>query len=151
MSDQYFQKNGIALGGFDVVAFHRDEVKKGKPEYTFIHDGVRWWFSSQANLDVFQESPDRYLPAYGGYCAYGLSLGYKAPTVPYAYSLRNGRLYFNFSKYVQARWEEGIEDRIRRANDFWPEVQNDAPIKANRLWVYIRYRILKLMGKNTLP
>ena len=37
--------------------------------------GAKWKFASQANLDLFKASPEKYAPQYGGYCAYGVTQG----------------------------------------------------------------------------
>ena len=51
------------------------------------HDGAVWHFANAENRALFAESPGRYAPQYGGYCAYAMAQGAKAPTVPEAWSV----------------------------------------------------------------
>lgn len=68
---------GVVMGGYDVVAyFSLDESAdgvKGIAEHEVKHGGYTWWFASAANADAFTRSPDKYLPAYGGFCAWGVA------------------------------------------------------------------------------
>ena len=43
--------------------------------YTATHDGAIYRFASAANRDLFKANPAKYAPVYGGYCAYGTTLG----------------------------------------------------------------------------
>src|SRR5690349_14048882 len=83
-----------AIGGYDVVAYFKSgSPVKGFDSLSVEHDGAAWKFSSRANLDSFRISPDRFIPKYGGYCAYGVSGNYKAPTSPDAWTIVNNQLY----------------------------------------------------------
>jgi len=62
-------QTGTALQGYDPVSYHRDKPKKGKEEYSFFYHGATYLFSNQNTLKTFQDNPERYLPAFGGWCA----------------------------------------------------------------------------------
>jgi len=55
---------------------------KGSKEFSVNHFGITWYFSSAENQKTFQSDPEKYSPQFGGYCAYGMSRGYKAKTDP---------------------------------------------------------------------
>jgi hypothetical protein len=82
--------------------------------------GAMWRFSSPENLAAFEMNPRRYAPQYGGYCAYALSLGAIATTVPEAWTIHDGKLYLNFSTAVRQTWSEDIPGNVRKADANWP-------------------------------
>lgn len=68
--------DGIAVGGYDLVSYRQaGGPVTGTAEFTVEHDGATYLFASRENLDTFGKDPDRYLPAYGGFCAITLALG----------------------------------------------------------------------------
>jgi hypothetical protein len=64
------------------------------------------------------------MPQFGGYCAYGLSQGHKAPTDPNAWTIINNKLYLNYNKDVQALWKQKPEEYIKTAEDNWPKIKD---------------------------
>src|SRR6516225_1569222 len=67
-------KNGLGIQGFDPVAFFSDNKPvQGKPEFQLRHNGALYYFSSKEHRDLFNSDPPKYEPAFGGYCAYGVS------------------------------------------------------------------------------
>jgi len=113
----------VAASGYDVVAYFTDRRPvEGSREFTAGHDGATWRFASAANRDAFEADPSRYAPQYGGYCAWAVSQGYTASTVPEAWKIVDDKLYLNYSKGVQARWETDIPGHIAKADTNWPEV-----------------------------
>lgn len=117
-----FAPGNIALNGYDVVSFFKKEGPvKGQDSLTTEWENVTWKFSSRAHLDSFRKAPEQYMPAYGGYCAYGMSKGYKAPTEAETWFVQDGRLYFNYNKEVQATWNKNRDALIKTADEKWPE------------------------------
>lgn len=117
----YNSTNGIALKGYDPVAyFSEQKATEGKKEFTYEWSGTQWLFSSQANLDTFKAAPQKYVPQYGGFCAYGVSENHKSPTDPNAWTVVDGKLYLNYSLKVKELWSKDIPGRIQKANGFWP-------------------------------
>lgn len=116
--------HGVAVQGYDVVAyFDQKQPVKGSPEFTFVHDGATYRFTTAEHRDLFAKDPERYLPQYGGYCAYGVSEGHKAPIDPTAWSVIDGKLYLNYNKSVQKTFSEGVMDRIHKADEIWPKLR----------------------------
>lgn len=123
--DPVFQDGGAAIRGYDPVAyFTEDDAVKGSPEHSFTYQGATWLFSSAENRDKFAAAPERYAPAYGGYCAWAVSQGYTAPIDPDAWSVRDGRLYLNYSKTVRARWALDKDGNIAAADRNWPGLRD---------------------------
>ncbi|MEO1192688.1 MAG: YHS domain-containing (seleno)protein [Pseudomonadota bacterium] len=120
---EVYADDGIAVDGTDVVAYFTEgRPVEGDEAITHQWRGATWLFSTEANRDAFAADPEAYAPQYGGYCAWAVSNGYTASTVPEAWTIVDGKLYLNFSKRVQRRWERDIPARIRAANAYWPGV-----------------------------
>lgn len=115
---------GIAVSGYDAVAYFTEEKPvKGTEAYSATYKDAIFLFSSAENRDAFQASPEKYLPQYGGYCAYGTAAGYKAPIDPSAFTLEGGKLYLNYDESVQQSWRQDIPGYIRKADENWPTVK----------------------------
>ena len=118
---EVYTAGGAALGGYDPVAyFTESRPVKGEARFTHQWRGATWRFASAAHRDAFAASPEKYAPRYGGYCAYGVASGYAVPTVPEAWSVRDGRLYLNYSTGVQQSWLRDPAGYIRKADANWP-------------------------------
>jgi YHS domain-containing protein len=123
--DPVFSADGAAIHGYDPVAyFTEEEAVPGKPEFTHQYMGTSWRFVSAANRDAFAADPAKYAPQYGGYCAYAVSQGYTAPIDPDAWSVRDGKLYLNYSLAVRARWALDKSGNIAAADANWPGLRN---------------------------
>jgi YHS domain-containing protein len=118
-------KEGVALRGYDPVAYFSDSAaRKGSDQITATHGGATYRFSSTEHRDAFAADPDRYLPAYGGYCAYGVAQGHKVDIDPEAFRVVEGKLYLNYSKGVQKRWLSDIPGNIAQADHNWMELRD---------------------------
>ncbi|MEM6511945.1 MAG: YHS domain-containing (seleno)protein [Pseudomonadota bacterium] len=122
-SGQVFATKAGAIRGYDAVAYHTEERPvKGSKDFTFDYNGATWRFSSAENLELFRNDPERYAPAYGGYCAFGLSRGYAVDTDPRAFSIVDGKLYLNHNLSVRRTWQKDIPGNIAKADRNWPSV-----------------------------
>ncbi len=120
---QVYANDGIAVDGSDVVAyFTQSQPVAGNPDITFDYMGATWQFSSIENRDLFAADPAAYAPQYGGYCAYAVSQGYTASTVPEAWSIVDDKLYLNYSRRIRRRWERDPEGYIAAGDANWPSV-----------------------------
>ncbi|MEM9344673.1 MAG: YHS domain-containing (seleno)protein [Pseudomonadota bacterium] len=118
-----YTEGGIAIDGTDAVAYFTEgQPVAGDPGITHFWNGATWRFSSEANRDAFAGDPAAYAPQYGGYCAWAVAQGYTASTIPEAWRIENGKLYLNFSRRIQRRWERDIPGNIAKGNANWPQV-----------------------------
>lgn len=114
---------GVAVKGYDVVAYATAGAPtKGDPRFEYLWNGATWRFSSAANRDGFAREPQKFAPQFGGYCAWAVSRGYTADIDPEAWRIVDGRLYLNYSRSVQQRWEQDVPGNIARAQANWPAV-----------------------------
>jgi YHS domain-containing protein len=116
-------KNFIGLGGYDPVSyFTQDRPSKGKENLTANHNGATYQFSNQSNLDTFSADPDKYAPAYGGYCAYAMGKGYLADANPETYKIKDGKLlvfYNNLIVNTLNRWNKDEANLYVAAEENW--------------------------------
>lgn len=112
--------SGVAISGYDPVAyFTTASAVKGSPEITATEAGATYRFSTKANRDAFVANPARYLPVYGGYCAYGVAHGHKVNVDPEAFRVVEDKLYLNYNKDVQKKWLADIPGNIKLADSNW--------------------------------
>lgn len=110
----------IALQGYDPVSFHTaGTATKADPSISTEYRGYRYLFSSVANKAMFEEQPAKYLPAYGGYCAYGVANEVLAPVEIDTWEILDGCLVLQFSREVKQRFHDDSTGNIQRANDNW--------------------------------
>ena len=117
----------VALHGFDPVAYFTEGAPmRGSDALVHVHDGAAYRFASQAHLDAFKADPARYVPAYGGFCAYGVSVGKKFDGDPTLWKIEDGQLYLNLNEEIYALFLEDIDDNIEKADDRWDDIEHVA-------------------------
>ena len=121
--DPIYQHDGLAIRGYDAVAyFQQSQPVKGSSQFSYQWRGATWLFASAENRDRFQADPERYAPQYGGYCAYAVSKGRTVSIDPEAWKIVDGKLYLNYSKGVQKKWEQDVPGNIVKADKYWPDL-----------------------------
>lgn len=119
----FYQEGGVAIDGSDPVAyFDMNGPVAGSSAHTLSWRGVEWRFASAENMAKFEADPERFAPQFGGYCAWAVSQGYTASTTPEAWTIHEGKLYLNFSKRIQRRWERDIPGNVAKGEANWPSV-----------------------------
>ena len=118
--------DGVALKGYDVVVyFTESKPVMGTKEFQHEWMGAKWQFSSTANRNLFAADPGKYAPQFGGYCAFGVSEGHKAPVDPSVWKIVDGKLYLNYDAGVGIEWRKDIPGRIAKADKNWPKVMKE--------------------------
>lgn len=117
-------ESGVAIKGYDTVAYFTEQrAVKGKEEFEFSWEGVRWLFSSSANRDLFAADPERFIPQYGGHCALGMAAGRVGKINPEVWKIVDGKLYFASSKAASDKFAENKAEIIKKANMEWQSVR----------------------------
>jgi YHS domain-containing protein len=124
-------KNGTALGGYDVVAyFESGKAVKGDKQISYVLNGVRYLFSSKENQKMFGSTPLKYLPAFDGYCALAVSYGKKISIDPQTFKITDGKLFLFYNgnsggKKVNSldTWNKNEPRLLEKADKLWPEVK----------------------------
>ncbi|MEM7627237.1 MAG: YHS domain-containing (seleno)protein [Planctomycetota bacterium] len=116
-------KTGLALRGYDPVSYFTDAgPQKGDFQIAAAHEGANYWFASEENRKKFEADPAKYLPQYGGYCAYGVAIGRKFSADPEVYVIRDGKLYVNLNKSIAEVFGKDVEGHIDTAEENWPKI-----------------------------
>jgi YHS domain-containing protein len=114
---------GVAVKGTDVVAYFTEgRVREGERAHSFEWMDATWRFASAEHRELFAANPEKYAPAYGGYCAYAVSQGVTAPIDPEAWKVVDGRLYLNLDRDIQQIWEQDVPGYIAKADENWPKL-----------------------------
>ncbi len=120
----------VGAGGYDLVSYHEESgPKEGTGAFVVEHDGVNYLFSSEENKETFTKNPNKYLPEYGGWCAYGASLGKKFIGDPEVSKVIDGKLYLNLNKEIQEKWEAELQKNIATADKKWDGIKGKSPGK----------------------
>jgi YHS domain-containing protein len=130
LAQDYNTKKGYVAEGYDVVAYYNNKAVKGAKKYTATYDGVKFKFSTKKNLKVFKKTPEKYVPAYGGYCAYAIGLkGKKVSIDPKTFEIRDGKLYLFYNSWgtnTLELWEkEGAEELKVKADENWKKMNKE--------------------------
>ncbi len=122
---EVFVNKGYAANGYDVVAYFKEgKPVEGKKTFLYQWHDAYWLFSTKQNLDSFSHRPEKYAPQFGGYCAYGVSEGHKATTLPDAWTIVGDKLYLNYNKDVRELWRKDMTTRIKKADENWFTVKD---------------------------
>jgi YHS domain-containing protein len=113
----------IAIHGYDPVSYFTDgKPVPGKAEFELEWSGAKWRFASAEHRDAFKQTPEKYAPRYGGYCAYAVANGRLADIDPKAWSIVDGKLYLNYDQDIQKKWQQDVAGYITKADENWPKV-----------------------------
>ena len=112
--------NGVILKGYDPVAyFTRHQAVKGNPAIQTRFGGAIYYFVSVADKVAFSKNPSRYVPQYGGFCAYHLSKGELKDSDPGVFFIYKGKLYVCSAADGAKEFRSNIDENIRKADDYW--------------------------------
>ena len=113
-------RSGVILKGYDAVAyFTQHQAVKGNPAIQTKFEGATYYFASEADKVAFNQNPTKYVPQYGGFCAYHLSKGKLKDSDPTAFITYKGKLYICSSADTAKEFRSNIDQNIRKADDYW--------------------------------
>ncbi|HEV8421396.1 MAG TPA: YHS domain-containing (seleno)protein [Actinomycetota bacterium] len=116
-------RHGVALAGYDPVAFFTDSAAvRGDSTHRATWGGATYWFASDAHRVLFLAEPTKYVPQFGGYCAYGASRGYAAKVEIDTWQVIDGRLTLNYDRGVQQTFNQDVAGYLQKANANWPGI-----------------------------
>ena len=103
--------SGLALKGYDPVAyFEAAKPTAGDSQFSYEWSGATWQFSSAANRDLFAQSPEAYMPQFGGFCSFAVGKGVTADISPDAWHIDSGNLYLFADKNVRDEWVDKLDE-----------------------------------------
>jgi YHS domain-containing protein len=112
----------VMLKGADVVAYFTEGAhRQGSAEHQSTYEGVNFWFASAAHKALFDQSPVRYLPQYGGYCANGIAYGIPWGGDADTWKITDGKLYIFGGQASKDGWELDEKANLALAEKYWAE------------------------------
>ena len=124
----YSLDKGFIAEGYDVTEYFNNKAVEGKNSYVATHNGVKFKFVSQANLDKFKANPDKYVPLYGGYCAYAMAdKSKKVDADGDNFKIQDGQLLLFYKSWVgntKDDWEEEGPAKLKPIADTnWEKIK----------------------------
>lgn len=119
----------VGLVGYDPVSYFPEggsKPQKGFVLRNYTYKEVVYRFSNDTNLAKFKASPDKFLPQYGGWCAWAIAkLNQKVDVDPESYVIRDGKLYLFYNHKelnTRADWLANVEDFLPKGNSNWAKL-----------------------------
>lgn len=116
-------KNGLLIDGYDVVSYFEGSAQKGTSRFQSTYNGAIFYFSSEKHKTAFDENPEKYVPEYGGYCAYAMgATAEKVSINPKTYKITDGKLYLFYNSLgtnTLTLWEEDEVTLHQKADENW--------------------------------
>ncbi len=129
---KYFvDQENVAINGYDLVSyFSKSEAVEGTEKHAMEYDGTTFYFSNKKNLKAFKKNPSSYLPAYGGFCAFGVAKANKKfPIDPTQFKIIDDKLYLFFKGDVNGKplssldvWNKNEQGFLKMAEANWPKL-----------------------------
>ncbi|CAN5248866.1 YHS domain-containing (seleno)protein [soil metagenome] len=117
---------GLAIGGFDPVAFFTDARPiSGEPDFELMQGGAVWRFSNQGNRAAFVAHPEVYGPQFGGYDPVDVARGVAYPGNPMFWLISDSRLYLFGRTESRDAFAAGPAAVLREARKRWPQLQSE--------------------------
>jgi len=115
----------LMLFGYDVVSYFTDRKEmRGEPGIKSVYKEVTFRFATSEHKKLFDASPEKYIPQFGGYCtngiAYGIPWGGDADT----WEMFDGKLYIFGGKGSHDAFMLDVPRNMALANKYWNEEVN---------------------------
>ncbi len=117
-------EQGVILQGYDPVSLRQGAETKGDAQFQSTYKGAIYYFASAENKAAFDANPATYEPEYGGYCAYGVSVGRLAPIELWTYdtTYQHRNIYQHNQKAVNG-WKKDVPGNDAKAKEAWTKFQ----------------------------
>lgn len=121
-------EKGRALRGYDPITYFLDEDPvKGSQDFSFRWNDAEYYFATAENRDKFISDPEKYAPANGGYCTFGVVLAKKFDGDPEVWSVHNNRLHVFLNPEVQEKFLQDEAGNFSKVAKNWPMIQHKSP------------------------
>jgi YHS domain-containing protein len=120
-------ESGRGIKGYDPVAYQQQKAAlEGKKEIQASYKGVKYYFYSLENKNLFLKNPERFEPAYGGWCAYAMgAYNGKVEVDPETYKVIDGRTYLFYNFYFNntlKSWNKDESKLKTNADKNWSKI-----------------------------
>ena len=101
--------DGVALSGYDPVSYFMSAPMPGYPALKYRYQGALYQFENEENRQLFMLTPEKYTPAYGGWCAWAMLDGDQVEIDPLKYKIIDGKNYVFYNGFwgdTLAKWNK---------------------------------------------
>ncbi len=120
-------KNNVAVSGFDVVSYHKNKAIEGNVNYKVNHKGAVYLFDNEAHKSTFEANPEKFIPQYGGWCAYAMGKNGKKIVINHeAFTIEDGKLYLFYKTLftdTREKWMENTSILKPKADLNWKKTK----------------------------
>ena len=120
-------KNNVAVSGFDVVSYHKNKAIEGNVNHKVNHKGAVYLFDNEVHKSTFEANPEKFIPQYGGWCAYAMgNNGKKVVINPEAFTIEDGKLYLFYKTLftdTREKWMDNTAILKRKADLNWKKIK----------------------------
>ena len=124
----------LAIDGYDPVAYFPEgggKPSKGQTALTWEYKGALYRFASHENKQRFMDNPEKYEPAYGGWCAWAMREGDKVEVDAKSYIIKDDRLFLFYNGFIadtRAKWLKGNHTaEAAEADAKWKKLSGEDP------------------------
>ena len=120
-------KSNKAIQGYDPVSYFTvNKAEKGSKQFQVEREEIIYWFKSQENKNLFEKNEEKYIPTYGGWCAYAMGVnGEKVKIDPQTFKIIDGKLYLFYNFYFTNtldKWNEDEATFKKVADTNWAKI-----------------------------
>ena len=116
---------GLAIGGYDPVAFFTDgKPMPGSPDIELRYGGAIWRFCNVGDREAFVARPDIYMPQFGGHDPLGVAHGVAVAGNPQIWLVSGERLFLFYDRERLATFMAHSAHVTATAERKWPDVLN---------------------------
>jgi YHS domain-containing protein len=110
-----------AVSGYDTVAFFTEaKPVNGSPFITVEHQGATYYFANEEHKALFTANPDKYVPQFGGFCSFGVSIDKLLPVDISTWQVRDDKLYLNLNHDILKKFNADFDGSVAKATANWP-------------------------------
>jgi YHS domain-containing protein len=94
----------------------------GRAEFESEFEGAKYHFASKKHKELFDKEPKKYVPQFGGYCAYGVGRNALVPIKIEAWQIVDGRLLLQKNLGIRDDFNEDAMGNLKKADERWPKL-----------------------------
>jgi hypothetical protein len=122
----------VGVGSYDLVNyFSNNTAELGLLEFSAPFNGISYYFKNELNKNLFIQNPEKYLPAFGGWCSMTLAMGRATAPTYTNFLIINDKLYlFEKTLSVNGRtlWQTSPDENKKRASNNYEDYKNKGTI-----------------------
>lgn len=122
----FLESSGALIKGFDPVSYvEANKATKGNKKNKSKYKELEVYFASKENKALFDAEPEKYIPAYHGFCAWAMAKsGDNVDSDPKSFKVIEGKTYLFYDGIfadTRKKWNDAKDDPglVSAANQNW--------------------------------